>query len=81
VRQWLSHWVWHFLPLVVKQWGCVVRVDSEGTVIGTLMDVDGTNLHTVSAVTEHNDRLYLGSLGGNYVSVLTGVASITSQLW
>jgi len=59
-------------PLISKfmrKWGCVLKVSPEGEVLDMLMDPDGSVVSTVSAVTEHNGRLFLGNLGGNFVSV------------
>ena len=55
--------------LFVKQWGCVVKVSSSGEVLEVLMDVHSTTVATVSAVTEHRGKLFLGNLGGSFVSV------------
>ncbi|EFN57394.1 hypothetical protein CHLNCDRAFT_20987 [Chlorella variabilis] len=52
------------------QWGCVAKVSPEGEVLQVLMDPDGSHVASVSSVTEHDGKLFLGNLGGNYVSVL-----------
>lgn len=56
----------HFL----KQWGCVLKVSSkDGSILDVLIDEDGSTVSTISAVTEHEGKLFLGNLGGNFVSV------------
>lgn len=56
---------------VVKSWGCVLKVSPEGEVLATLMDPRGETLSTVSSVTEHDGRLFLGNLKGDFVSVVS----------
>eukprot|EP00884_Botryococcus_braunii_P013679 jgi/Botrbrau1/22311/Bobra.0138s0061.1 len=51
-----------------KPWGCVIKVSPEGEVLKVLMDADGSRVRSISAVTEHKGRLFLGNLDGNYVS-------------
>lgn len=46
------------------------QVSPEGEVLQTLMDPDGSHIASVSSVTEHQGRLFLGNLMGDYVSVL-----------
>lgn len=55
----------HFL----KQWGCVLKVSPEGKIIDALIDADGSTVSSISAVTEHDGKLFLGNLGGSFVSV------------
>lgn len=47
-----------------------MQVSPEGEVLQVLMDPDGSHVASVSSVTEHDGKLFLGNLGGNYVSVL-----------
>ena len=54
---------------VVKRWGCVVKVSPAGAVLEVLMDPTGARVATVSAAVEHDGHLFLGNLGGDYVSV------------
>ena len=55
----------HFL----KQWGCVIKVSPKGTILDVLIDRDGSTVSSISAVTEHDGKLFLGNLGGSFVSV------------
>ena len=48
----------------------VVKLDAAGRPLQTLFDPDGSHVATVSAATEHMGRLFLGNLGGDYVSYL-----------
>lgn len=70
VRQLLSHVMMALFPYVAKSWGCVVKLAADGRPLETLMDPDGAHVATISAVTEHNGSLFLGNLGGDFVSVL-----------
>ena len=70
IRQLLSHALHILSPLVAKRWGCVVKISPAGRVIDVLYDPDGERVSMVSAVTEHEGRLFLGNLGGSFVSVL-----------
>jgi len=70
VRQLLSHVTGTLSKYLAKQWGCVVRLSSDGMALETLMDPDGSHVSTVSAVTEHDGKLFLGNLGGDFVSVI-----------
>ena len=45
-----------------------VKLDAQGTPISALYDPDGTHVATVSAATEHSGRLFLGNLGGDFIS-------------
>lgn len=47
-----------------------VQVSEEGKVLRMLMDTDGQNVATVAAVSETDSQLFMGNLGGDYVSVL-----------
>jgi len=58
------------LPYVAEKWGCVVKVSAEGAVLEVLMDPSGEVVSTVSAVSEHAGRLYLGNLAGDSVAVV-----------
>jgi hypothetical protein len=48
-----------------------VQLSAEGKVLRYLDDVDGSQVATISAVTETVDGLYLGNLGGDFVSFLS----------
>ena len=67
---------WALPPL--PRWGCVVKLSREGEVQYVLMDPPGpaNRISSVSAATEHGGRLFLGNLGGSYVSVVD-LAAIT----
>jgi len=56
----------HFL----KQWGCVLKVSPEGAILNVLIDPDGSSVSSISAVTEHDGKLFLGNLGGSFVAVI-----------
>lgn len=58
-----------YLRPKIGRWGCVLKVDSTGKVVEKLMDPDGGFITHVSSVEEHDGRLYLGNLVGDYVSV------------
>jgi len=49
---------------------CALQVSPGGEVLQCLMDPDGRQVSTISSVTEHQGRLFLGNLGGDFVSVL-----------
>lgn len=49
----------------------LVQLSSKGKVLRYLDDNDGSHVYTTSAVTETNDGLYLGNLGGDFVSFLS----------
>lgn len=53
-----------------KHWGAIVKVTAEGQVVDCLLDLDGSHLMSISAVTEVKGRLFLGNLAGDYVSYL-----------
>ena len=69
-RQLVSHVIKMLFPLVAKRWGAVVKLSASGQPEFALYDTDGSQVATVSAVTEHNGRLFLGNLGGDYVSYI-----------
>ena len=48
-----------------------MQLSAEGKVLRYLDDNDGSHVYTISAVTEINDGLYLGNLGGDFVSFLS----------
>jgi len=70
VRTLISHVILSALPYVAEKWGCVVKVSAEGAVLEVLMDPSGEVVSTVSAVSEHAGRLYLGNLAGDSVAVV-----------
>ena len=45
-----------------------MQLSSEGKVFRYLDDKDGSHVATISAVTETDEGLYLGNLGGDHVS-------------
>jgi hypothetical protein len=55
----------HFL----KQWGCILKVSADGDIVDVLIDPDGSTVSSISAVTEHDGKLFLGNLGGSFISV------------
>eukprot|EP00775_Hariotina_reticulata_P009351 gene9351-9514_t len=53
----------------LKKWTAVVKVDGTGQVLDFLMDGEGAQVSSVSAVSESSDgKLWLGNLVGSYVS-------------
>ena len=48
-----------------------MQISSEGKVLRYLDDKDGSHVYTISALTETDDGLYLGNLGGDFVSFLS----------
>ena len=69
-RQLCSHVIRRVLPLVAKRWGAIVKLNAEGEPSHALYDLDGSRVSSISAVTEHEGRLFLGNLGGDYVSYI-----------
>lgn len=55
----------------VKKWGCVLKLSVAGAVEEVLLDLGGERVATVSAAVEHDGKLFLGNLGGDFVSVLS----------
>ena len=51
--------------------GTLVQLSPEGKVLRYLDDHDGSHVYTTSAVTETKDGLFLGNLGGDFVSFLS----------
>ena len=47
-----------------------MQLSAEGKVLRYLDDNDGSHVYTISAVTETTDGLYIGNLGGDFVSFL-----------
>ncbi|WIA17796.1 hypothetical protein OEZ85_009308 [Tetradesmus obliquus] len=53
----------------VKVWGAVLKVSPDGRILQLLLDPTGARVATASAATEHNGRLFLGSImGGPFIS-------------
>eukprot|EP00878_Enallax_costatus_P025649 GHUV01027461.1.p1 GENE.GHUV01027461.1~~GHUV01027461.1.p1 ORF type:complete len:393 (+),score=76.33 GHUV01027461.1:116-1294(+) len=66
----------------VKVWGAVLKISPEGEMLQLLLDPDGSRVATASAATEHNGRLFLGSImGGPFVSFvnLAGIQHHTAN--
>ena len=57
-------------PLIAKKWGAVLKIDETGAPADALFDADGALVSSVSAVVQHGDRLFLGNLNGDFVSVI-----------
>lgn len=55
--------------LVASPWGAAVKVSGEGKVLDVLLDPTGEQVATVSAVTEVEGRVFMGNLGGDYITV------------
>ena len=47
-----------------------LQISADGEVLRTLMDPDGSHISHTSSVTAHGDRLFIGNLAKDYVSVL-----------
>jgi len=69
-RQLASHVIRRVLPLVAKRWGAIVKLTADGEPSHALYDLDGSHVSSISAVTQHQERLFLGNLGGDYVSYI-----------
>eukprot|EP00879_Flechtneria_rotunda_P014401 GHRR01015048.1.p1 GENE.GHRR01015048.1~~GHRR01015048.1.p1 ORF type:complete len:431 (+),score=160.92 GHRR01015048.1:224-1516(+) len=55
----------------VKVWGAVLKISPEGKMLQLLLDPTGARVATASAATEHNGRLFLGSImGGPFISYI-----------
>ena len=65
----LLHFELHVTKHFLKQWGCVLKVSAEGEIVDVLIDPDGSTVSSISAVTEHDGKLFLGNLGGSFISV------------
>eukprot|EP00879_Flechtneria_rotunda_P024440 GHRR01025910.1.p1 GENE.GHRR01025910.1~~GHRR01025910.1.p1 ORF type:complete len:118 (+),score=26.80 GHRR01025910.1:279-632(+) len=48
--------------------GCLQVSGADGAVLDWLMDPKGTHVSSVSAALEHDGKLFLGNLAGNYIS-------------
>ncbi|KAK2077154.1 hypothetical protein QBZ16_004788 [Prototheca wickerhamii] len=53
--------------LALRRMGIAIKFDAEGNVLKTLVDPDGTKVSAVTAITEHEGWLYLGTLVNNFV--------------
>ncbi len=74
LARWLSAWTLvKFSPLltllgVMKKMGCVIKVAAaSGVVEEVFLDPTGGAVSTISAVTETNDELFFGNLGGDSI--------------
>ncbi|KAF6262586.1 hypothetical protein COO60DRAFT_598507 [Scenedesmus sp. NREL 46B-D3] len=56
----------------VKVWGAVLKVSPEGRILQLLLDPTGARVATASAATEHNGRLFLGSIMGGVDELAAG---------
>jgi hypothetical protein len=56
--------------LIIPKWACVIHVSPNGEILEIVLDPNGSMVSTVSAVTEHNGKLFMGNLGGNFVSIV-----------
>jgi hypothetical protein len=46
------------------------QVSPAGEVLLTLMDPDGAHISSTAAATEHDGKLFIGNLAGEYVSYM-----------
>jgi Strictosidine synthase len=65
----LSHVVM-LQKMLIPKWACVIHVSPSGEILEIVLDPNGSMVSTVSAVTEHNGKLFMGNLGGNFVSIV-----------
>lgn len=65
--RWVLAWLSEFVHLPLKRMGIAIKFDAEGNVLKTLVDPDGTKVSAVTAITEHEGWLYLGTLVNNFV--------------
>ncbi len=70
LRLLLSAAIPYAYPLLIHKFSGLIKVSPEGEVLDALFDPEGEYVNTLSAVTEHDGRLFLGNLFGNFVSVL-----------
>jgi hypothetical protein len=80
---WIGRPIRSFLMMLPKslapkvlQYGAAAEIhpgdeNSPALIIRIFQDPDGRDVSTVTGVTEHNGKLYLGSLHANYVGVVT----------
>ena len=80
---WLSRPIRSFLLMIPRTWapkekpyGGAAEIHpgnetSPARIIRIFQDPDGRDISMVTGVTEHNGKLYLGSLHGNYVGVIS----------
>eukprot|EP00669_Euglena_mutabilis_P011290 TRINITY_DN5949_c0_g1_i1.p2 TRINITY_DN5949_c0_g1~~TRINITY_DN5949_c0_g1_i1.p2 ORF type:complete len:389 (+),score=131.16 TRINITY_DN5949_c0_g1_i1:25-1167(+) len=61
--------------LELPPWGLILRISEAGEVLDCLHDPAGQRVRTVSAVTEHNGTLYLGTLKNDFIPVLASPAA------
>jgi sugar lactone lactonase YvrE len=54
-----------------KQYGLIIAFDPEGAPIRSLHDPSGEHITLVTAVQPHGDKLYLGTLDGDRIGVVT----------
>jgi hypothetical protein len=66
IAAWLPAWA---LP-AMREWGMVVQLSPEGHVLRMLMDPGGRHVSHVSGIAQHGNRLFLGNLAKDYVSVI-----------
>lgn len=78
LQSWMNsrflRWLGPRLPASLKKaklGSGIIQLSAEGKVLRYLDDADGSHVATISAVTETADGLYLGNLGGDFVSFLS----------
>ncbi|EFJ42499.1 strictosidine synthase [Volvox carteri f. nagariensis] len=52
----------------VSRWGAVLKISPDGKPLQLLMDPDGSKIGFISAVTEHDGKLFFGNVKEDYVS-------------
>jgi len=70
LRTLVAHVVGHLLPLLAKPGAFALKVDAAGAPADALYDLKGARVRTLSAVVETDGKLWLGNLGGDFVSVV-----------
>ena len=70
VRTLLSHVVARLFWYVSKPGAFALKVDRDGAPADALFDPTGARVSTMSCVAQHGDKLFLGNLMGDFVSVV-----------
>jgi len=70
VKAFLVKFLLKEIALLAKHSASVFEVDEEGNVLRSLFDLTGERFHSVTSVTEHDGKLYLGSFN-DFIAVKT----------
>eukprot|EP00884_Botryococcus_braunii_P013676 jgi/Botrbrau1/22309/Bobra.0138s0060.2 len=66
----VAAWLPPQLKPPIPSMGLAFQISPDGEILQVLMDPDGSHVSSVSGVTQSGKRLFLGNLGGDYVSYL-----------